>query len=188
MKRDMQRMVLIALAALAIGFLCCPVTKAHAGASPWEAVSLSVGLQERWLTDSQPPASDGRQLEAAGNAALGLTPHVTVTGGLAVGLQDSYVRGHADARIVATDAKDPDFAVWLGAGRYFSKHVADGLDEWAAKAGLGWHPVKGKPDADGRYVPSPLMLGLTVGRGLNTSRGTLTLSGTFSFKAVKGGS
>lgn len=154
-------------------FLRPPV--ATAGTSPWEAVSLSVGLSERWLTNNA-PIPDGRELEGIGNAALSLTPHVSVTGGLALGLQESYVRGYVDARITASDATDPNFNIWLGAGRYFSRHPADGLDEWAGKAGLGWRPMPDKP----------IVFGLTSGYGLDSGRRTISVSAVYAFKITRG--
>jgi hypothetical protein len=147
-----------------------------AGASPLEAMSLSVGVAERWLDSGGLPAS--RDFEAIGNASLGVTHHLDVTGGIAYGFAGSYVRGHADARIVATDAYDPTFNVWLGVGRYFSERTSDGLNEWAGKAGLGWKPL---PKA-------PFIFGLTAAYGLDTERRTVSASLVYPFKRTGGGS
>lgn len=151
--------------------LLCIATNAHA-ASLWNQASVAAGLQERWLTNSALPKDDTSQLEAIGNAALTLTPHVSVTGGLAYGFSDAYVRGQVDARITATDVNDPGFNVWMGAGRYFSKHQSDGLDEWAAKAGVGWKPVL-------RY---PFIVGLSAAYGLDSGRRQVTVSAVYPFK------
>lgn len=177
-------MVALAGIALAIGFLCCPETHA-AGASPWEAVSLSVGLQERWLTNNA-PVPDGRELEAFGQGALSLTPHVSVVGQAAVGLQNSYVRGAAGARITASDATNPDFNVFLEVGRHFSKRPSDGLDEWAGTGGIGWRPIKGKADEYGAYAPNPIVLGLRASYGFDSSARALYLVGAYNFKRIGG--
>ena len=173
---------IFALLLLVVGFFCSP---AHAaGVSPWDAVSLSVGVQGRWL-DQGGLAAD-RSIEGAGNAALGLTPHVSLTGGVAYGFGDSYVRGQVDARITATDVNDTDFNVWLGAGRYFSEHPSDGLNEWAGKAGLGWRPLGSKMDPDGTVAPSPFVVGATAAYGLDTERRSVTVALVYAFKITKG--
>jgi len=163
------------LALVALGFLCRP---AHA-ASVWEALSFSVGGQGRWLDGGGLPSD--RSFEGAGNGALSLTPHVSVTGGISYGFDDSYVRSHVDARVTATDAADPGFNVWVGAGRYFAKHDSDGLDEAAGKAGIGWAPFR---DANGNI--RPWILGATAAYGLDSDRRQITVSAVYSFKITRG--
>lgn len=170
----MRRMI-ESLAVLVLALIIITPPSFAAGASPLEALSLSVGLQERWLDGGGQPSS--RDLEAAGNAALSLTHHVSITGGLAYGFAQSYVRGQADARITATDVEDPNFNIWLGVGRYFSERTSDGLNEWAGKAGLGWKPVP-------RY---PVILGLTAGYGLSTERRSVTAALVYPIKLAIGG-
>jgi hypothetical protein len=161
-----------AVALLSVGFLCRP---AHAaGSSVWNAVSVSVGGQGRWL--DQGTATPSRDFEAAANGALSLTPHVSVTAGVAYGIDGQYVRGQTDARLTATDANDPNFNVWLGGGWYFSKHESDGLNEPAAKAGLGWRFLRDRP----------FVLGATAAYGLDTGRRCVTISAVYAFKITKG--
>lgn len=152
-----------------------PAPVSAAGASPLEAVSLSVGVSERWLDGGGLPSS--HDFEAIGNAALGITNHLDVTGGIAYGFAGAYVRGHADVRISATDVNDPTFNVWLGVGRYFSEQPSDGLNEWAGKAGLGWKPL----------ARLPFILGLTAGYGLDTERRTVTAGLVYPIRMTKGG-
>jgi hypothetical protein len=175
MRRSNQALILSSLTLLLV--LCAT---AHAGESVWSAASFSVGAQGRWLDGITTTAN--ADLELAGNAAISLTPHVSITGGVAYGLGDQYGRAQADARICATDVDDPAFNAWIGVGRYFSKRSTDGLDEWAGKSGIGWHPIK-LPDGK----PRPWLLGLTAAVGLETNRPSLTLFGGYAFKAAKGG-
>lgn len=161
-------MILVLMAAMTL--LCMP--RAHA-ASLWQATSLSVGGAGRWLhQDGAQKASD---FEGIANVALSLTPHVSITGGVAHGLNRSYTREYVDARITATDPNRPDFNIWIGAGRYFSAHEGDGLDEYAGKAGIGWTPLAGRP----------FIVGLTSGVGFDTGRAQTSVSLTYGFKLVK---
>lgn len=174
MRRNSLTIICACAVLLAIGFLCHP-PRAHAGESVWNAASFSVGAQGRWLDGITSKANT--DFELAGNAAISLTPHVSISGGVAYGLGDQYGRAQCDARICATDVNDPDFNLWLGIGRYFSKRSTDGLDEWAGKAGFGWHPLKARP----------WLLGATAAVGLETERPSLTIFGGYTFKAAKGG-
>jgi hypothetical protein len=115
-------------------------------------------------------------VEAVGNVAIGITPHIDVTGGLAYGMRDNYLREQVDARLCATDAYNRDFNIWLGAGWYWSKHPSDGLDEAAIKAGLGWRPFKGKP----------LVFGLTEAQGIKSGRRCTSVSLQYALKMTKG--
>ena len=168
---------LTTLTAALLGLLLISPTPVHAeGASPLEAIGFNVGLAERWLDGGGYPNT--RDFEAVGNATLGITHHLDVSAGLAYGFQGAYVRGHADARIGATDAADQTFNAWLGVGRYFSDEPSDGLSEWAGKAGIGWTPLPAR---------SPIVLGITAGVGLDTERRTVSVSLTYPIKKPKGG-
>jgi hypothetical protein len=146
------------------------------GANPVEAIGITAGIAERWLDGGNEPGT--RDLEAIGNATFGVTHHLDLSAGIAYGFQGSYVRGHADVRMVATDEADPTFNLWIGVGRYFSERTDDGLNEWAGKAGLGWVPVP---------KSSPITLGVTAGVGLDTERRTVSVSLTYPLKKPKGG-
>lgn len=182
------RLSLLWLAALALLAFVALVRPSHAaGASPLEALSLSAGVQGRWLDGGI--ASGNRDLELAGNAALGLTPHVDLTGGIAYGFDGSYIRAQADARLCATDAHDPDFNVWVGVGRYFSKRPTDGLNEMAGKAGLGWRPFPAQKDEFGNVTGKgfPVVIGLTTAVALKGDRRCLTISAVVPIVMTKGG-
>ena len=168
-----MRTTMIALAALLSLAILSPPAHA-AGANPLEALSLSVGVAERWLNGGG--YEDTRDFEVMGNAAFGVTNHLDIAGGVAWGIEGAYVRGYVDARIVATDANDPKFNLWVGVGRYFSDEPSDGLDEFAAKAGLGWAPFS-----------VPLVLGVTAGVGLDTERRTVSASASWPIKITSGG-
>lgn len=178
MKRTIARMGCFCLLLLVAGFCCSPRHAHAAGASPWDAMSVGVGLQGRWL--DQGTEASNRDLEAAGNVALGLTNHVDVTFGGAYGFDGSYGRAQADARLTATDVNESSYNVWVGVGRYISKRPTDGLNEWAGKAGVGWHPLK-KPDGK----PRAFLLGATAAYGLDTERRTLTVFGGWLLKGPK---
>jgi hypothetical protein len=146
-----------------------------AGSPPGDAFSIGVGLQGRWL--DQGDTETNSDLEAAGNGAFSLTPHVSVTGGVAFGFQGSYFREQADVRITATDVNDPNFNIWLGAGRYWSKDLNDGLDEWAGKAGIGYRLP----------TTAPLIVGATAAYGFDTERRQVTLALIYRLRDVKKG-
>lgn len=165
---------LTSMFAILAALLVAPTVHA-AGANPLEALSISVGVAERWLDGGEQPST--RDFEAIGNAAFGVTNHLDITGGVAWGVQGSYVRGHVDARIVATDASDPKFNLWVGVGRYFSEEPSDGLNEWAGKAGVGWAPFT-----------VPVVLGVTAGVGFDTERRTISASASWPIKITSGGS
>ena len=154
-----------------------------AGASPWEAMSFSAGVQGRWLDGGV--SSGNRDLEFAGNAALGLTNNIDVTGGVAYGVQGSYVRAQTDVRLTATDANDPNFNIWIGVGRYFSKRPEDGLNETAGKAGFGWRPFPDHPDGRKGF---PVILGATAAVTIaEPRRPQIVVSAVVPLRMTKGG-
>jgi hypothetical protein len=163
--------LLIACIAVAAMLVCLP--NADAG-SLNNATSASIGVAGRWLYDGE--VTGDREVEGIGNVAVSVTRHLSVTGGLAYGFNDAYSRSQADVRITATDADNPRFNVWFGAGRYWTKDEANGLDEFAGKAGVGWVPMDGKP----------FVLGLTAAHGLDTGREQVSASLVFAFKRARG--
>ncbi len=150
---------------LAVGFLCQPC---HA-ASPFDQLSLSVGAQGRWL--DTPHLNAEPDFEAVGNAAVTLTPHIDVTGGLALGFGGSYMREQVDGRYSVADQGN-GFSVWIGGGYYWSEDFDDGLDGWAAKAGVGWQPS----------LTVPATVGLTVAQTPEDGRSSVSISGTWLIK------
>lgn len=152
------------------------VDRCYAGASPLEALSLGVGIDGKWLDQGGEPSAN--DVEGAANLAIGITPHITVTGGVAYGINGGYWREQFDVRLAAIDREDNSFNVWVGAGRYWADKPADGLDEWAGKAGVGYRvPVK-----------LPLVLGATAAYGLDTERRSFVVALSYVLKAAKGGS
>ena len=145
-----------------------------AGVSVWKALSISAGAQQVWLDDVN--GNPTSKTELALNGALGVSQHIAVTGGGSYGFDGGYARSFVDARITATDAADPTFSAWIGAGRYFCGNDNNGLDEWAAKAGVGWQP----------FAP-PVLVGVTAAYGLDTSRKQLTAAVVWRFKKASGG-
>lgn len=170
MKRLLIRMGCFCLLLLVVGF-CCSPPHARAGMSPVHQLTLSVGGQGRWL--DTPHLNSKPDFEAAGNAALTLTPHVDVTAGVAAGIGGSYLREQADIRLAAKENSDNEtFSVWLGGGYYWSDDFEDGLDGWAAKAGLGWQPS----------LAVPVVVGVTAAATPNDGRSSITVSGTWTLK------
>jgi len=167
-----MRALLAVLILLAVGFFFDPPT-CHAGDSPWSATSFSVGGQGRWLSRGGLP--NDSQVEAVGNVAFSLTPHVSLTGGVAYGFQDAYARSQVDARITASNPDDENFNVWVGAGRYFTRYESDGLDEWAGKGGIGWRLFDAKP----------FILGATSAYGFDTGRQCFSASLVYVFKIAR---
>jgi len=135
--------------------------------SPFESIKFAAGAQEKWLT-----SSESRDFEATIDAAVPITGHLSVTGGLAYGFAGAYVRGLVDARLTSTDSWDQDFKIWVGAGKFFSDDISDGLNEWAGKAGVEY-----------KLLPRfPVVFGLSAAYGLDTDRRQVTLFGSYPFK------
>lgn len=155
---------------LAVGFFCRP---AHA-ASAIQQLSLSVGGQARWL--DTPYLNAQPDFEATGNAALTITPHIDVTGGVAAGLKGSYLREQVDVRFATSEGSDTQqFSVWLGGGYYWSEDFDDGLDGWATKAGVAWTPS----------LNIPANVGVTVAATPEDGRSSISIMGVWLLK--KGG-
>ena len=110
-----------------------------------DSLTVEVGAQGAWWDspgdndrdccdrDDVPPMRD---VEAVGSAALGLTPHIALTGGIFWGFAESYLRGSTGVRLTATEG----FSLSAGVERHFRSE--DGpMDEWAATSAIGWRPV-----------------------------------------------
>lgn len=106
---------------------------AHA-ANLWQATTFGVGVQGAWFN-----GTDNGDIEAAGKAAVSITPHISVVGGLAYGFAATYLRESVGARITATDVNDQTFSMGIGMSRHFRSEPG-GLDEWAGEAAIGWKP------------------------------------------------
>lgn len=113
--------------------------------SPWAAfaqtppsasvLSLGVGGNGIWCSSATPFAAD---VEAAGNAAASLSPHLSLVGGGAWGFAHSYLRGSIGARVTATDVQNPDFSVGFGVS--YRVASAEFQNEWTPEAAVGWRP------------------------------------------------
>ena len=128
------------------------------GASLWQATSFGIGGQGVWVDEGTAPAF--RDAEAIARAAIGVTPHVNIVGGVSYGVDKAYVRGSGGVRITATDVNDPNFSIGVGVSRHYTSEPGAGLDEAAGEAAIGW-----KPFASSRV----LLTGLAV-YGLDTGR------------------
>jgi hypothetical protein len=120
---------------LAIGLVCRP-SSCHA-ANIWQSTVFGIGAQGAWYNNA-----DNGDIEATGRAALSVTPHISVVGGVAYGFSNTYLRQSIGARITATDVNDPTFSVGLGISRHFRSEPG-GLQEWAGEAAIGWKPMEG---------------------------------------------
>jgi len=124
--------VIVLIVLVVGGFFCRP---AHV-ANLWQATTFGVGVQGAWYDGTE----DG-DIEADGKAAMSLTPHISLVGGLAYGFGHTYLRESVGARITATDVDDQTFSVGLGLSRHFRSEPG-GLDEWAGEAAIGWKPFE----------------------------------------------
>jgi len=109
-----------------------------AHSAPADALKLYAGVNGAWLDG--PGAAFPADIEAAGTASASLSPHLTLTGGLAYGFSHSYLRGDGGVRVTATDADNPDFDVFLGIEYRGGSIAAVQPSEWAPYAGIGWRP------------------------------------------------
>ena len=150
------------------------VTSANA-ASVWQAASFGVGGSGVWVDEGGAPAF--RDVEGVGTAAVSLTPHISVVGAVAYGVDRSYVRGSGGVRLTATDVNNPDFSVGVGVSRHYVSEPESGLDEAAAEAVVGWKPL----------AQSKWILGGSAVYGLDTGRRRFSVSLIWPFKLVDGG-
>lgn len=129
----MRKLLLFLIALMALS----PFAAAAQDADKPEAsvISLGVGGNGIWCSDAIPFAAD---VEAAGNAAASLSPHLSLVGGGAWGFAHSYLRGNIGARVTATDADNPDFSV--GFGISYRVASAEFQNEWTPEAAVGWRP------------------------------------------------
>lgn len=148
--------VLVIVLALFASFFAAPDD--CDGASVWQAASIGVGGQGVWVDEGGSPAF--RDIEAVGRAAISLTPHVSVVGGVSYGVDRAYVRGSGGVRLTATDENNPDFSVGVGVSRHYVSEPGSGLDEAAAEGSIGWKPL-----TNSRVIVTALAcVGLDTGR------------------------
>lgn len=122
-----------------LGLLFLLVAAPVQAAGLWDAAALGFGGQGSWSDQGSTPALN--EFEAVGKGALSITPHVSVVGSVAYGVNQPYIRSSIGARITATDVTDDTFSVGVGASRWFVNDPADALDEWAVEAAVGWKPL-----------------------------------------------
>lgn len=154
------------LAAVTLGALLF-IPSSSFGA-PADALRLYAGANAVWLDG--PGAEFPADFEASGNASASLSPHLTLTGGLAYGFSNSYLRWDGGVRVTATDAANPDFDLALGIEYRGGSISAVQPSEWAPYAAVGW-----RPDPD-RWPA--LTLGAKSSLGLTSDR-------TVSYLAVR---
>lgn len=120
----------------------------------------AVGANGVWLDG--PGAAIPQDVEAAANASVSLSPHLSVVGNGAYGFSHSYVRGDIGARVTATDVDNPNFNAFLGMEYRTGSKDAVRPAEWAPNAGFGWKPA---PASHPRVV-----VGAKAGYGLQSQR------------------
>jgi hypothetical protein len=168
MKATPLRISIIGLALFVVlGFLCKP---AHA-ANLWQSATFGVGAQGAWYNNA-----DNGDLEAAGKAAISITPHISLVGQLAYGFSNTYLRESLGARITATDVDDNTFSVGLGLSRHFRSEPG-GLQEWAGEAAIGWKPLQN----------SSLLVTALAAYGLDSRTPFVTAGVVFPVKITGGG-
>jgi len=147
------------LVALALGLaLLASFTDDGDCANVWQATSLGIGGQGVWVDAGNPPAF--RDAEAIVRAAIGITPHVNIVGGVSYGVDKSYLRGSGGVRLTATDVNDPNFSIGIGISRHYVSEPGAGLDEAAGEAAIGWKP----------FTSSNVLLTGLAAVGLDTGR------------------
>ena len=154
-----MRKLLIQTAILAAIIAACVLLAQPAKSAPADALRLYAGANAVWLDG--PGTAWPVDVEASGNAAASLSPHLTLTGSLAYGFSHSYLRGDGGVRVTATDAANPDFDLFLG-----GSVAAVQPSEWAPYAGVGWRPNPARWPA--LSVGAKSSLGLTSDRTMST--------------------
>jgi len=159
-----MRKLLIQTAILAAIIAGCVLLAQPARSAPADALRLYAGANAVWLDG--PGTAWPVDVEASGNAAASLSPHLTLTGSLAYGFSHSYLRGDGGVRVTATDAANPDFDLFLGIEYRGGSVAAVQPSEWASYAGVGWRP---NPDRwPALSVGAKSSLGLTSDRTMST--------------------
>ena len=158
---------------LVLTLFACLCALPASAASVWQAASVGVAGQSAWLDGGGFPSFT--EFEVAGKGALGLTPHVALVGTAAYGVNRPYLRSSVGARITATDVNDPTFSVGIGASRWFINDEADGIDEWAGEAAVGWRPLP----------RSKIILTALSAYGVNSHKSTVTVGLVWPLKEVK---
>lgn len=159
---------IVTLALVGLGFLCTP---SHA-ANVWQSTTFGIGAQGAWYN-----SADNGDLEATGRAALSVTPHISVVGGLAYGFSGTYLRENIGARITATDVNDQTFSVGLGVSRHFASEHGHSLEEWAGEAAVGWKPM----------VNSNLIVTALAAYGIDSRTPFVTAGVVLPVKIIGGG-
>lgn len=170
----MHRFVLLVSVGLALIASFAVSPRDCDGANVWEATSIGVGGGGVWVEEGSGPVF--KDAEAVGRGAISVTPHVSLVGGLAYGVDRSYLRGSAGFRLTATDVNNPDFSIGVGISRHWASEEGI-MDEAAAEAAVGWRPVPGR---------SFILTGLAA-YGIDTGRQIFSAAVVFPLKKVVGG-
>lgn len=101
-------------------------------------VKLAAGVNAAWFTG--PETSFPSDIEACGNAAMSLSPHLSLVGDAAYGFDHSYFRGSGGARVTVTDTENPNFSVGLGISYHAASEPGVRPNEWCPEAAVGWLP------------------------------------------------
>ena len=123
-------------ATIALAVLAVP-----AEASTNGVMSAYVGGNAAWWVEADPYQADA---ELTGSLSASLSPHISLVGGAEWGLCNSYVRGHAGARITVTDVNDQNFSIGVGAQYRMASKAVLRPNEWAADVSVGYVPLPDK--------------------------------------------
>ena len=130
--KNLLYVILAAAALLALGKVA--ICRADGLAN---TTSLYAGANGVWFDGANAP---GPTLEAAGNASMSLSPHLSLVGAVGFGLTKTYVRSSGGIRVTATDVDDPNFSVGLGVQYHASSVKELGRSEWCPDVSVGLRP------------------------------------------------
>lgn len=100
-------------------------------------VSLAAGANGVWFDGVDAP---GPNLEASGNGAMSLSPHLSLVGSINWGLTATYLRSAVGFRVTVTDVDNPNFSCGLGI-QYHNASVSQLKPaEWCPDATIGYRP------------------------------------------------
>jgi hypothetical protein len=119
--------------------LCLSAATVFAQGKP--VTNLYAGANGIWFSNGTAEKAD---VEAAGNASMSLSPHLSAVGSVDYGFAHSYIRSSAGARVTASDVQNPDFSIGLGIQYHFSSVEWMRPNEWAPDASFGWRPWPGQ--------------------------------------------
>jgi hypothetical protein len=140
-KEENVRYQKIVAAVLVLGLVLSLVIVSTARAERFaNTTTLAAGVNAVWMDAVSDPG-----IEASGNAAMSLSPHLSLVGGLSTGLgSDSYLRSTVGVRVTATDVDNPDFSIGLGIQYRNTSDPDRGPSEWCPDVSVGLKPLSAR--------------------------------------------